>query len=551
MGGNIGLAPQTPQYYSGFEDLITSGNTGLQSQLDWSQGQYGSLWPSGGNNLGQRRYDDFLADLNQTPLFGGQTFQPIIFQGEKFQDISGSQGRGGQRRPPGGYYHPYGMVPIGQAAESGVLGQVGLTTDPNYLGADVSARRYMDPSTGDPFNVVRRGNVGFVYGAPGTQHSLVTGDGSGDDDTAAGGSGDDTTAGGSGDDTTAGGSGDDTAAGTSGTDDTVSGTGGTDVATTSGTDPQTWQNLYGGWGTGEGGLTYQPGFNLPTPQYPVAGDRPTFTDYTNTQIINALRAENNWSIPDDTEGTYRERDGWQNKTDQQILDYMAAQPAAWNQEKQEEYRGAALAQMGEDTGQRNEFLQRTQGADIVNMANMGFLGSMGMVQNYGQGAMQEVWKNYERNIGRGRAGLAGRGMTGTTVYDAMMRGAGEQSMQDWLVAQDAVTGRKIQTYQQGIGGIVNALNTIQYRTMHPMEFAQLYQAFGEGGAGAAVPEAPSTTTSALLGGALGLGLPFLLNSILGPVGGAAGAVLGGGNLLGDVGGWVEDIWDAATDWLPW
>ena len=533
-----GTPSQTPQYYSGFSDLITSGNTGLQSQLDWSQGQYPSLWPSGGNYLGQRQYDDFLGDLNQSTLFGGGTFQPLIFQGDLWKTRQVEGNRSGLQSHNVNQYHPYGMVPIGDAPESAALQNVRLTTDPNYFGQDVSARRYMDPSTGDPFNVVRRGDVGFVYGAPGTQQSLVTGDGSGDDDTTSGGSGDDTTTGATGDDTTTG---------TSGTDDTVAGTGGTDVATTSGTDSQAWQNLYGGWGTGEGGLTYQPGFNLPTPQYPVAGDRPTFTDYTNTQIINALRAENNWSIPDDTEGTYRERAGWQTKTDQQILDYMAAQPAAWNQDIQEKYQGAALAQMGEDTGQRNEFLQRTQGADLVNLANMGFLGSMGMVQNYGQGAMQEVWKNYERNIGRGRAGLASRGMTGTTVYDAMQRGAGEQSMQDYLVAQDAVTGRKIQTYQQGINGITNALNSIQYRTMHPMEYSQLYQAFGEGGAGAAVPEAPSTTTSALLGGALGLGLPFLLNSLLGPVGGAVGAAAGSSGLLGGVGDLLGGAWDWITD----
>ena len=69
-------------YYSGFSDLISSGNTGLQSQLDWSQGRYPTLWGSGGNYLGQRQYDDFLADLNQSPLFGGGTFQPMIFQGD-------------------------------------------------------------------------------------------------------------------------------------------------------------------------------------------------------------------------------------------------------------------------------------------------------------------------------------------------------------------------------------------------------------------------------------------------------------------------------------
>ena len=242
-------------------------------------------------------------------------------------------------------------------------------------------------------------------------------------------------------------------------------------------------------------------------------------------------------------------------SDQDVLDYMASKPASWLKGKQEDYLGASLAQMGEDTGQRTEFSQRTQAADILNMANQGFLGSMEMMQNYGQGAMQEVWKNYQRNIGRGRAGLASRGMTGTTVYDAMKRGAGEQSMQDWLTAQDAITGRKVQTYQQGIGGIVNALNSIQYRTMHPMEFANLYQAFGEGGAGAAVPEAPSTTTNALLGTALGVATPLLLNSIFGPIGAVAGGVLGsaaatGGNVLGGVGDLLSGAWDFVEDLWP-
>ena len=103
---------------------------------------------------------------------------------------------------------------------------------------------------------------------------------------------------------------------------------------------------------------------------------------------------------------------------------------------------------------------------------------------------------------------------------------------------------------------MNALNSIQYRTMHPMEYATLYQAFGEGGAGADVPEAPSTTTNALLGTALGVATPLLLNSIFGPVGAIAGGAIGsvaaaGGDLLGGVGNLLEGAWDFVEDIMPW
>lgn len=290
---------------------------------------------------------------------------------------------------------------------------------------------------------------------------------------------------------------------------------------------------------------------LPQPQYPAAGDRPTYTDYTNREIINSLRASKNWSMPGATEGTYREREGWTPQTDQQILDYMASQPASWMTDQLEDYRPAALARMAEDINQRNEFLTRTQAGDVQNIANQSLINSMAMLRGYGQSGLREVEKNYLRNVGRGRANLASRGMTGTTVYDAMRRGAGEQAMDDWMRVQDAITSQKINTYQQGMGQILNAINSIQYRQMQPMEFANLYQAFGEGGAGAAAPAAPSTTTSALLGGLAGVATPLLLNSLLGPAGGAVSGLANvGANVLGGIGDVAEDIWDFVEDLWP-
>jgi hypothetical protein len=364
---------------------------------------------------------------------------------------------------------------------------------------------------------------------------------------------------------------------------------------------QATQNIVGGWGTGTGGgITYQPNIGatgpmqypamgmgqagprqypamggmapgqfsamgmgagypqtfLPQPQYPVPGDRPTYTDYTNRQIIDSLRASKKWSTPGATEGTYREREGWTPQTDQQVLDYMAAQPASWMTEQLKDYRPAALVQQAEDISQRNEYQQRVQVGDYQSIANQNLINSMAMLRGYGQSGLREVEKNYLRNVGRGRAGLASRGMTGTTVYDAMQRGAGEQAMDDWLKVQDAITSQKINTYQQGMGQVLNAINSIQYQQMNPMEFANLYQAFGEGGAGAAAPTAPSTTTSALLGTAAGIATPLLLNSLFGPAGGAVSGLASGlgnvgTNVLGGIGDVVGGIWDVVEDVMPW
>ena len=555
-----------------WNDWLQTNDPSLQNQLDWSSQRLGTLWPQssdqGGGYLGPSYFGDVEQALETHPAFSGSTFQPLLFQGEEWMSWGGQGNRSGFTSPGGTLHHPYGLVHIGAAPEhasvSGPTTAGRINTDMSY-GPD-SAQRYFDPRTGSMVDIVRQGDVGFVYRTTPSQSSLTAGE-SPDATTTVGDATTDTTTGETtvGDTTitdTTGGTatevtttGDTPVTDVTTTDDSVVGLTGTTGAGT--TDmPLPYQNLFGGWGMNQGGgYSYNPGFNLPEPQYPVPGDRRTFTDYTNDQIIRSLRAEHNWSVPGATEGTFREREGWDVKSDQDILDFMATQPASWLQEKHEDFRAPALAQMGEDHSQRAEFQTRTQAADILNLANQGFLGSMDMIQDYGRGAMQEVAKNYLRNVGRGRAGLASRGMTGTTVYDAMMRGAGEQSMQDYLNVQDAITGRKIQTYQQGIGGIVNALNSIQYRTMHPMEYANLYQAFGEGGAGAAVPAAPSTTPSALLGTALGVATPLLF-SALGPIGAVAGGVLGsvaaaGGNVLDDIGDFLEDTWDAVTDWVPW
>mgnify|MGYP003146570947 CR=1 FL=1 len=560
---------QTVQFQPGFSDLISSGNTGLQSQLDWSNTAYPNMFRTDGVNRGQVFWDN-ARDIftSYSDAFGDKALEPIVFQGNLMSTDTRSGGRafGSASRFKTYQHHPYGMVPLGPTAESEQFrgGPTGVGGGGLSSGMPMSSMRYLDPSTGETFSVIRRGDIGYVYDRSTGDSVLATGDGG--TTTTVGDATTDTTTG----ETTVGDTTiTDTTGGTATEVTTTGDTPVTDVTTTddsgvgltgttgTGTSdmPLTYQNLLGGWGMNQGGgYSYNPGFNLPQAQYPVPGDRPTFSDYTNDQIIRSLRAEHNWSVPGVTEGTFREREGWDVKSDQDILDFMAGKSASWLQGQQKEFRPAALAQMGEDIGQRNEFQQRTQAADILNMANQGFLGSMGMMQDYGRGAMQEVGKNYLRNVGRGRAGLASRGMTGTTVYDAMMRGAGEQSMQDYLTTQDAITGRKIQTYQQGIGGIVNALNSIQYRTMHPMEYANLYQAFGEGGAGADVPEAPSTTTNALLGTALGVATPLLLNSIFGPVGAVAGGVLGsaaaaGGNILGGIGDFLEDTWDTITDWF--
>ena len=551
-----------------WDDWLLTNDPSLQNQLDWSSQRLGTLWrqssDQGGGYLGPSYFGDVEQALGTHPAFSGLTFQPLLFQGEEWKSWGGQGNRSGFTSPGGPLHHPYALVHIGAAPEHarvrGPTTAGRIDTDMSY-GPD-SAQRYFDPRTGSMVDVVRQGDIGFVYRTTPSQSSLAAGE-SPDATTNVGDATTDTTTG----ETTVGDPAitDTTVTTTTGdtpvTDVTTTGDSGAGLTGTTGTGtsdmPLTYQNLFGGWGMNQGGgYSYNPGFNLPQAQYPVPGDRPTFSDYTNDQIIRSLRAEHNWSVPGVTEGTFREQEGWDVRSDQDILDFMAGKSASWLQGKQKEFRPAALAQMGEDIGQRNEFQQRTQAADILNMANQGFLGSMGMMQDYGRGAMQEVAKNYLRNVGRGRAGLASRGMTGTTVYDAMMRGAGEQSMQDYLTTQDAITGRKIQTYQQGIGGIVNALNSIQYRTMHPMEYANLYQAFGEGGAGADVPEAPSTTTNALLGTALGVATPLLLNSFLGPVGAVAGGVLGsvaaaGGNVLGDIGDFLEDTWDTVTDWLPW
>ena len=559
---------RTVQFQPGFSDLIASGNTGLQSQLDWSNTAYPNMFRTDGENYGQFFWDN-ARDIftSYSDAFGDKTLEPIVFQGNLMSEDFRSGGRafGGASAHRTYQHHPYGMVPLGPTAESETFrgGPTGGSGGGLSSGMPMSSMRYLDPSTGETFSVIRRGDIGYVYDRSTGDSVLATGDGG--TTTTVGDATTDTTTGETtvGDTTitdTTGGTatevtttGDTPVTDVTTTDDSVVGlTGTTGTGTTD--MPLTYQNLFGGWGMNQGGgYSYNPGFNLPEPQYPVPGDRRTFTDYTNDQIIRSLRAEHNWSVPGATEGTFREREGWDVKSDQDILDFMATQPASWLQEKHEDFRAPALAQMGEDHSQRAEFQTRTQAADILNLANQGFLGSMDMIQDYGRGAMQEVAKNYLRNVGQGRAGLASRGMTGTTVYDAMMRGAGEQSLQDYLNVQDAITGRKIQTYQQGIGGIVNALNSIQYRTMHPMEYANLYQAFGEGGAGAAVPEAPSTTTSALLGTALGVATPLLFNA-LGPIGAVAGGVLGsvaaaGGNFLGDIGDFLEDTWDTIEDWF--
>jgi hypothetical protein len=534
---------------------MSSGNTGLQSQLDWSNTAYPNMFQRDGVGQGQDWWNNARNVFSAySDAFGDKALEPIVFQGNLMSTDTRSGGRafGSSSRFQTYQHHPYGMTPLGPTAESETFpgGPTGGGGGGLSSGMPMSSMRYRDPSTGETFSVIRRGDIGFVYDRSTGDSALATGDGS--TTTTAGDATIDTTTGTTTDTTT----GDTTVTNTTGdTPITNVTTAGDSVVSPTGTEtsgmPLTYQNLLGGWGMGEQGYGYNPGFNLPEAKYPVPGDRPTFSDYTNRQIIDSLRAEKNWSIPDATEGTYREREGWTSKSDQDVLDHMAAQPGSWLADQQETYRPAALALMGQDDNLQNQFSQRTQAADIVNLANQGFLGSMGMMQNYGQGAMQEVWKNYQRNIGSGRAGLAGRGMTGTTVYDSMMRGAGEQSMQDWLTAKDAVTGRKIQTYQQGIGGIVNALNSIQYRTMHPMEYAQLYQAFGEGGAGAAAPEAPSTTTNALLGTALGIATPLLLGWLGGGVGGAVGGALGvGSNLLGGVGDLLEGAWDFVEDLWP-
>jgi len=547
----------------GFSDWLSSNQPSVQGLVDWTTQAMPTIGrrssDAGGGYWGPDAFADFRSDLEGTPLFADASLEPMFFTGDYFQHYGGGGNRSGQRFAPTIDYHPYGMVHVGAAPEQATLGAIQRNTDPNWTGWNTSAQRYFDPSTQSTFDLIRRGGIGYVYNRTPSQSSLAAGE-SPDATTNVGDATTDTTTG----ETTVGDPAitDTTVTTTTGdtpvTDVTTTDDSGVGLTGTTGTGtsdmPLTYQNLLGGWGMNQGGgYSYNPGFNLPEPQYPVPGDRPTFSDYTNDQIIRSLRAEHNWSMPGVTEGTFREQEGWDVKSDQDILDFMAGKPASWLQEKHEDFRAPALAQMGEDDSQRAEFQTRTQAADILNLANQGFLGSMGMIQDYGRGAMQEVGKNYLRNIGRGRAGLASRGMTGTTVYDAMVRGAGEQSMQDYLNVQDAITGRKIQTYQQGIGGIVNALNSIQYRTMHPMEYANLYQAFGEGGAGAAVPEAPSTTNSALLGTALGIATPLLFNAF-GPLGAVAGGLLGsvasaGGNVLDDIGDFLEDTWDAVTDWF--
>ena len=558
MPAPIGFQPRQ-EYFSGFSDLLQSGNTGLQSQLDWSRSAYPMLWPSGGNRLGGPRYEEFRTELQGLPEFSGKTLEPLVFQGDEFQTGQYSRGRSGGSQGPTATYHPYGMIPMGASPEQA---SIGLPRPYDYtqgVPSNLRTQRYFDPTTSGMFDVARRGNLGYVYNRiPGTGGVAATaptappttpaGETPPAEPTAT------PTA-------TEPGAEPGTPAVEPAPTATPTATQPAPTATPTGMQPAApgqapWQQLFGQWGGGPGGITYQPGFNLPQPEYPVEGDRPSYSDYTNQQIINSLRASNRWAVPGDTEGTFREREGWTTKSDQDVLDHMAGQPGSWLQAQQKQFRPAALAQMGQDIGQRNEFQQRTQAADILNMANQGFLGSMGMLEGYGQSALREVQKNYMRNVGRGRAGLAGRGMTGTTVFDAMRRGAGEQAMDDWLQVQDAITGQKIQTYQQGIGGIVNALNSIQYRTMHPMEYANLYQAFGEGGAGADVPEAPSTTTNALLGTALGVATPLLLNSIFGPVGAIAGGAIGsvaaaGGDLLGGVGNLLEGAWDFVEDIMPW
>ena len=558
MPAPIGFQPRQ-EYFSGFSDLLQSGNTGLQSQLDWSRSAYPMLWPSGGNRLGGPRYEEFRTELQGLPEFSGKTLEPLVFQGDEFQTGQYSRGRSGGSQGPTATYHPYGMIPMGASPEQA---SIGLPRPYDYtqgVPSNLRTQRYFDPTTSGMFDVARRGNLGYVYNRiPGTGGVAATeptatpttpaGETPPAEPTAT------PTA-------TEPGAEPGTPAVEPAPTATPTATQPAPTATPTGMQPAApgqapWQQLFGQWGGGPGGITYQPGFNLPQPEYPVEGDRPSYSDYTNQQIINSLRASNRWAVPGDTEGTFREREGWTTKSDQDVLDHMAGQPGSWLQAQQKQFRPAALAQMGQDIGQRNEFQQRTQAADILNMANQGFLGSMGMLEGYGQSALREVQKNYMRNVGRGRAGLAGRGMTGTTVFDAMRRGAGEQAMDDWLQVQDAITGQKIQTYQQGIGGIVNALNSIQYRTMHPMEYANLYPAFGEGGAGADVPEAPSTTTNALLGTALGVATPLLLNSIFGPVGAIAGGAIGsvaaaGGDLLGGVGNLLEGAWDFVEDIMPW
>ena len=595
--GNQPINQLETSYPESFRSLISStgGNVGLQGMIDWSQQNPGFGLPGYGNKWDWRddkKLKSFVSD-EFGGRHGGGVFDKELYPIRLMNQTGRIQMPSGRGSPGMTYatYAPYGFIRLGDvphaeraiSKEPGRGGKIPGSSElwavggPGYTG---ESGQFFDPVSGSTFNLlagIGTGDTGYVWniqqgaGGPitGTNVNPMYGSEIATPRRAAAGAAPAPApvAGTTPAPTTTPAAGAEpapVATPVAGAEPApvatpVAGAEPAPVATAPGVTAQpgattevapvtypTYQNLVGGWGTGPGGVTYRPGFNLPQPQYPVVGDRPTYSDYTNQQIADNLRAQNRWSVPGQTEGTFREREGWTEKSNQDVLDYIASQPSSWLQQQQQAYRPASLALMGQDINQRNEYLQRMQVADLTNLANQSFLGSMGMMQGYGQSALREVAKNYLRNVSRNRAQLAGRGMTGTTVQDAMMRGAGEQAFDDWLRAKDAITGRQIQTYTQGINGIMNALNSIQYRTMHPMEYANLYQAFGEGGSGAAAPEAPSTTGSALLGGALGIATPLLLNWAFGPVGGAVGAAVGGaGDLLGGVGGIIED----AVGWV--